>query len=134
MLDLINSAAHSIQIAMFTFTHPILTDALINAKKRGVKVQIAIDFQTKKGASCKVIQKLQEENVEILFNRDIKLCHHKYILLDNKTLVCGSANWTKSAFNKNYDCFLILHNLEKDQKQFMQKLWRIITLESASLK
>jgi len=134
ILDLINSASHSLQIAMFTFTHPVLTQALINAKNRGVDVKLAIDFQSKKNTSNKVIKRLKKENVDILFNHDIKLCHHKYILLDNKTLICGSANWTKAAFNKNYDCFLILHNLDNKQKEFMKKLWKTIKLESSFIK
>ncbi len=134
IINLIDLANHSIQLAMFTFTHPVLTDSLIRAKNRGVDVKIAIDFQTKKGASCKVIEKLEKEKIEVLFNRDIKLCHHKYILLDKKTLICGSANWTKSAFKNNYDCFLILHNLDDNQKKFMEKLWKTIKLESSFLK
>lgn len=134
MVELIDSSTNSIEIAMFTFTHTILTEALIRAKKRGVNVKIAIDFQSKKGASSKVVEKLQKENIDILYNHDIKLCHHKYILLDNKTLVCGSANWTKSAFTKNYDCFLILYNLDETQKKFMHKLWKTIEIESSFLK
>jgi len=129
--ELIDSARDSIQVAMFTFTHPVLAEALIRAKNRGVDVKVAIDFQSKKGASKKAIEKLTEENIDILFNTDSKLCHHKYILLDHKTLICGSANWTKSAFNKNYDCFVILYNLDKTQKKFMKKLFKTITLESS---
>jgi phosphatidylserine/phosphatidylglycerophosphate/cardiolipin synthase-like enzyme len=118
---------------MFTFTHPILTETLIKAKKRGVDVKVAIDFESKKGASNKTIERLKNENIAIFFNPDSKLCHHKYILLDNKTLICGSANWTKSAFNKNFDCFLILYNLDDKQKKFMTKLWKTIQLESTLL-
>lgn len=134
IIDLINSASRSIQVAMFTFTHPVLSQTLIKAKNRGIDVKVAIDFQSQKGASNKVIETLKKDHVDILFNRDLKLCHHKYILIDNKTLICGSANWTKSAFNKNYDCFLILYNLDEKQKKFMTKLWKTIMLESSFLK
>jgi len=129
-LELIDNARSTIEIAMFTFTHPILTKALINAKKRKVQVKVAIDFQSKKGASRNVIESLQKENIPILFNHQSKLCHHKYILVDNKNLLCGSANWTKSAFGKNYDCFIILYNLDETQKKFMKKLWKTIEIES----
>jgi cardiolipin synthase A/B len=134
IISLIDSAKSSIQLAMFTFTHPLLAESLINAKNRGVNVKVAIDYQTKGGASKKVIEKLNDEKITILFNRDIKLCHHKYLLIDNKTLICGSANWTKAAFKNNSDCFLILHNLDSKQKKFMKKLWKTIQLESSFLK
>ena len=134
IIELINSAATSIEVAMFTLTHPHLVNALIAAKNRGVNVQVAIDFQSKNGASRKAIEKLEREKITILFNREIKLCHHKYISIDQKTLLLGSANWTKSAFNKNYDCFLILYNIDRDQKRFLKRLWKILTLESTMKK
>ncbi|MFA6118601.1 MAG: phospholipase D-like domain-containing protein [Parachlamydiales bacterium] len=132
--ELIGSAKSSIEVAMFTFTHPALTESLIEAKKRGLNVKVAIDFQSKNGASKKAIENLKNNNIEIYFNQDSKLCHHKYILLDNNTFVCGSANWTKAAFKNNYDCFVILYNLDGSQKKFMKRLWQIIQGDSALLK
>jgi len=131
--NLIDSATSSVEVAMFTFTHPILTEALIKAKNRGLKVKVAIDFQSKNGVSNKTIEKLQKENIEIYSNSETKLCHHKFISIDNKTLICGSANWTKSAFNNNHDCFFILYDLDLKQKEFLKKLWKIIQLESSLL-
>ncbi|NGX33702.1 MAG: Phospholipase D [Candidatus Anoxychlamydiales bacterium] len=134
IINLIDNATNSIELAMFTFTHGSLVEALINAKKRGVDVKIAIDFQTKNGASKKAIESLKKENIEIIYNKEVKLCHHKHIVIDKKQLICGSANWTNSAFNKNYDCFLILYGLNHSQKKFLKKLWRTIELESSFLK
>ncbi|NGX36013.1 MAG: Phospholipase D [Candidatus Anoxychlamydiales bacterium] len=134
MLELIDKASSSIEIAMFTFTHPSLVEALIKAKNRGVKITLAIDFHSKNGVSRSAIEKLKKERIDIRSNQSLKLCHHKYILIDNQILVCGSANWTKAAFTKNYDCFLILYNLNHPQKKFMKKLGRTIQLESSLLK
>ncbi|NGX44576.1 MAG: Phospholipase D [Candidatus Anoxychlamydiales bacterium] len=134
LTTLINNATNSIEVAMFTFTHPALVEALINAKKRGVNVKVAIDFQTKNGASKKAIETLKKESITVIYNKEVKLCHHKHILIDEKLLICGSANWTKSAFSKNYDCLLILYSLDRTQKTFLKKLWRTIELESSFLK
>ena len=60
----------------------------------------------------------------------LQLLHHKFILIDDQTLLVGSANWTKAAFYKNSDCFLILHNLTDDQKTFMNRLWTRLEAES----
>jgi len=134
ILQLIENASTSIEIAMFTFTHPLLVESLIKAKNRGVKINLAIDFHSKNGVSKSAIDKLKKERIDVFSNRSIKLCHHKYILIDNHILVCGSANWTKAAFTKNYDCFLILYNLDQSQKKFMTKLSKTIRLESSLLK
>ena len=130
VLDLIKNARSSIEIAMFTLTHPKLIDEIIEAKNRGIKVQVAIDSQSSRGASKKAIEKLRKENIHILYSNGLKLCHHKYLYIDDKTLISGSANWTKSAFSKNYDCFLVLYNLDEKQKEFMKKLWKVIELET----
>ncbi|MBI5346400.1 MAG: DUF1669 domain-containing protein [Chlamydiae bacterium] len=132
--SIIASAKVRIEVVMFTLTHPKLIDELIEAKKRNVEVKVVVDFHSGLGASAKAIKKLKENNVEIFLSKGPQLCHHKYICVDNQTLVSGSANWTKSAFNKNYDCFVILYDLIPDQKKFMKKLFQTIEIESTSLK
>ena len=47
-------------------------------------------------------------------------------MVDEKILVNGSANWTRSAFSRNGDCFLILHDLDDEQRKKMKKLWHVI--------
>jgi cardiolipin synthase A/B len=126
LINIIGSAQKKIKIAMFTLTHPRLIDEIIRAKKRGLEVTVVIDYHSGLGASAKGIEKLQKENVKVLLSRGPELLHHKYLYVDEKTLVCGSANWTKAAFSKNRDLLLILHNLKPDQKAFMNKLQKTI--------
>ncbi len=130
LIQLLDEAETSLQIAMFTWTHPKLTDAVIRAYNRGLDVQIVIDRHSGKGASRKTVQALQEANVPVRISNSQGLLHHKLALIDHRTLVCGSANWTKSAFTRNEDCFLILHDLNDDQKHYLKKLWHVIKLES----
>lgn len=123
-------ASRSIKIAMFTFTHPSLVDELIRAKRKGIKVTVIVDGQTSLGASRKAIQSLKKAGIEILASQGIQLLHHKFMYIDDHILLSGSTNWTKSAFYKNHDCFLILYNLNDDQKTFMQDLCSRITAEA----
>ncbi len=132
--SLINSAASSIDLAMFTLTHPTLIEALINAKKKDINVTVYIDYTSSKGSSSKALALLKKEKIKILYVRGPQLCHHKFMLIDKRHLISGSANWTMSAFNKNYDSLLILYNLSIEQKKFMKKLLKVIDLESAFIK
>lgn len=127
--SLIRGARTKIQIAMFTFTHPVLVEELIKAKKRNVQIDIALDYKSAMGASSGVIKRLKTAGINIFFNQGPELLHHKYMCIDSRHLILGSANWTKSAFTKNQDCFLVLYNLTQSQKDFMDKLNRIIELE-----
>ena len=115
---------------MFTLTHPQIAAALINAKKRGVDVSIAVDYYTAKGASKKALDGMEKEGVRILNSQGRQLLHHKWVVIDDNILVMGSANWTKAAFSKNHDFLFFLSPLNPDQRQFLNRLWETIESES----
>lgn len=129
----IDSAAQSIQVAIFTLTHPDLVSKLAEAQKRGVAVTVAVDRYTALGASKKGIEKLQEAGAKILVNQGSQLLHHKWALFDGKTLAMGSANWTAAAFGKNQDCLLILQDLDRSHQKLIKKLWSTVAIASEKL-
>lgn len=126
----IRCAHRSIQIALFTFTHPGLIEEVIEAHQRGVEVSIVIDMHSGLGASAKAIEQLKQAGVPVSLSRGVQLLHHKLIYIDDQTLITGSANWTKAAFYKNSDCIVALHQLTKEQKRFMKRLWSQIQTAS----
>lgn len=130
LIEAICHAKSRIDIAMFTLTHPDIIESLLCAKRRGVEIRVAIDAYTARGASKKAVAALEKENVKIFLSQGRELLHHKWALLDNETLILGSANWTKAAFNKNEDFLLFLTPLEKQQMQFLNQLWNVIESES----
>ncbi len=130
VLKCIQTAQKTIKIAMFTLTHPLITEALINAKDRGVSVEVIIDYYTARGASQKMVSRMQEAGFFLRMSRGQQLLHHKWALIDDTTLLMGSANWTKAAFEKNEDFILFLPHLPKDHQQFMHSLWKKIKAES----
>jgi len=122
----IRSATRSIRIALFTFTHPGLIDEVIQSHQRGIDVAVVIDMHSGLGASASAIEKLKKSGIRVLLSQGTQLLHHKFIYIDDHTLLTGSANWTKAAFYKNSDCFLSLYPLNPDQKSFMNRLWNQI--------
>lgn len=129
--DLINSAQKTVRVAMFTWTRFDFVQTLIQAKKRGVEVEVVLDNSSAKGASAKIAELLKKEKIAISYSRGgSSLLHHKFVWIDGKTLEMGSANWTKAAFNQNDDCFLIIHALTQDQQKHMEALWRAIKADS----
>lgn len=128
LLLAIETASASIQIAMFTFTHPFLTEALISAKNRGVDIKVAVDHYTANGASKKAVDHLEQAGIPILVNQGAHLLHHKWALIDEKLLITGSANWTQAAFKKNQD-FLLFLQADRPIAP-LRTLWQHIALES----
>lgn len=132
ILSLIRTAEKTIRVAMFTWTREDFAKAIIEAQLRGVHAEVAIDRSSSQGASSKIALLLQKGKIPVFFNRGQGLLHHKFLYIDGKTLVNGSANWTKAAFTKNDDCFMILHDLTEPQRALMDKLWEVIKTESVS--
>jgi cardiolipin synthase A/B len=126
LLLLINGANKSLKVAMYTWTHPKLAQAVIEAHKRGVGVEVFLDPGSAKGTSGKVADLLRKENVPLYLPIQCEMVHHKIMEVDGKTLVCGSLNWTASAFSKNQDAFIVLYSLTKKQKTKLNKIWNCL--------
>lgn len=117
IIELIDGAEHCIQLVLFTFTHKNLMAALEQAKDRGVNVDLVTDRYSK------------QPNILHKVGIGPALIHHKWALIDDKTLVCGSANWTHAAFSKNRDIIIIMKNLSLKQKLFCKRLWKTLEVE-----
>ncbi|MES2274283.1 MAG: phospholipase D-like domain-containing protein [Chlamydiota bacterium] len=122
----IRAASRTIRIALFTFTHPGLVDEVIDAHKRGVAVSVVVDLHSGLGASARTVERLKLAGIKIFLSRGVQLLHHKFIYIDEQTLLTGSANWTKAAFYKNSDCIVGINCLNQEQKTFMNRLWHRI--------
>ncbi len=130
LLGLLNNAQESIEVAMFTWTHPAITDAIIAAKMRGVKVTVVIDSNQGAGSGSEAVEKLRSSGVTTYLSRGEGLLHYKMAIIDEATLVIGSANWTRSAFTRNDDCFVVLWPLTTNQQDYLRRLWGVIVHES----
>lgn len=129
--QLIQSAEKTIRIGMFTWTRSDLAREVIAAKQRGVAVEVVIDKGTAMGASEKIVKMLKKHKVPIRVNKGSALLHHKFLYVDQKTLLNGSANWTLAAFEKNDDCFMILNDLNADQVAYLESMWQTIRSSSS---
>lgn len=131
---LIRGAQKSIRIAMFTWTRRDLANEVIAAKRRGVDVQVVLDRSAALGAGAEVTELLLKGGVKVKLGRGSPLLHHKFMEVDHRILVNGSANWTMAAFDKNDDCFIVLEPLLEAQQLFLNDTWDIIDKESTFAK
>ena len=129
---LIRSAKKSIKIAMFTWTRLDIAKTVIDASRRGVKVEVVIDGHSSIGASSKVMDYLKENGISAKASRGDGLLHHKMMIVDDRILVNGSTNWTKAAFNDNDDCFMVFYDLNDEQQSKIQELWHVISNETSN--
>jgi len=115
LLETLGQANERVSLSLFTFTHPLIVKKLIELHERGVKIELTVDAYTARGSSKKAVTSLSQAGVPIRRSRGVQLFHHKWALIDDHTLILGSANWTQAAFTKNRDFILFLSPLTKGQ-------------------
>ncbi|MFZ4773073.1 MAG: phospholipase D-like domain-containing protein [Chlamydiia bacterium] len=124
LLDAINRAESTVDCMIFTFTHQKIVSALSAAIRRGVKVTLTVDRKTVKGSSKEAIEALRKIGAVIYINNHKGLMHHKMGWIDREKFFFGSANWTKSAFEKNRDYLVLLEDLSPALKENLEKLYQ----------
>lgn len=120
---MIDSAKKTVQVAMYTFTRTDLAECLVQAHKRGVAVQVVIDKGTAANASKKIADYLKKKKIPVVLCDKGGIMHHKFVLIDDKILAHGSANWTANAFKQNDDYIMIITNLNAAQKKVLHAVW-----------
>ena len=96
ILDALASARRSIQIRMFLFTDPGLTNAVIAAKRRGVKVRVMLNPARRHGESenDETSATLAHEGIEVRdSNPAFQLTHQKSMVIDEAIGFVESFNW-----------------------------------------
>lgn len=133
VLQLIEMAKSSIDIAYFAYTHPYVTQALIKKKNEGLQVRIILDGTLARQVSRKAILELKKNGISIYLSNQLRLMHHKLIWIDQNTLLTGSVNMTKGAFSKNRELLFILKNLESKHQSQINRIIQSLLQESRLL-
>ena len=131
----IEQAKKELLVAVYALTSDELAGALVQAKKRGVAVQVVIDREfdartdNSKGkffeANKIPLRRLSGSNSKSL-ERDAGLMHQKFAVIDRKTVFTGSYNWTHSAETANDENLLLFRDagpLAEEYRQAFLRLW-----------
>ena len=92
----INAAKHSMNIRMFLFTDPSLINAVIAARRRGVKVRVMLNPARRDGASDNAATReiLKQEGIAVRdSSAEFAVTHQKSMVIDDKVGFIESLNW-----------------------------------------
>jgi len=111
IVDQINAAKSEILVQAHSFTSASIAKALLNAYKRGVKVEAILDKSQRKE---KYTSATFLVNAGILTFIDDKhaIAHNKIIIIDKEMVITGSFNFTKAAEEKNAENVLVIKSKE----------------------
>ena len=121
----INGAVNSIDIAMYLLTSREISQALIDAKGRGVVIRIFLD-QEQANTEYSKSRYLAGGGIAVRYYRGEGIMHNKFAIIDNRVLITGSFNWTPTADRKNQENLLIINDkdLIKEYSNRFELLWR----------
>ena len=94
---------------MFTINCRELGDAVIEQHKNGVVVRVLTDDE-QMGSTGSQIEKFRREGIQVRHDLSSFFMHHKFVVIDRKTLVNGSFNWTRQAVTGNRENVVISSN------------------------
>ena len=117
----LNKAKSTVLVQAFSFTSAPIAKALLNAHKRGVKVEVILDKSQRKD---------EYSSATFLFNQGIlvkidaqhAIAHNKVMVIDGEAVITGSFNFTKAAEEKNAENLLIIH--DKKLAELYIKNWQ----------
>jgi phosphatidylserine/phosphatidylglycerophosphate/cardiolipin synthase-like enzyme len=116
IVSAINQSRKQILVQAYSFTSPSIAKALILAYKRGVEVKIILDksqFRSRGFSSAKFFT---DYHLPVWEDFQPSIAHNKVMVIDNKTVITGSFNFTKAAQEQNAENVIIITDSELAKK------------------
>jgi hypothetical protein len=129
--DALSKAGKSIYVVMFNMESSLskqdsrsnqLISVLIEAKKRGVDVEVVLDQNVdfvqrrhesdweNKIKSTRAYKRLKEAGVKVYYDEPVRYTHAKTVIIDNKIVILGSTNWTEASFDNNIETSVLINS------------------------
>lgn len=119
----LNTANESIHFMTFAFTHDAVGDVVSQKMRDGLTVRGVFDHQ-QAGSRYSQYHRLKAEGADVKRDGNPKFLHHKVFIIDGKTVVTGSFNFSKSADKSNDENLLIIED-EALAQQYLAEFERV---------
>lgn len=105
----LNGAKRTIDVQAYSFTSAPIAKALVDAHKRGVKVRVVLD-KSQRTAKYTSATFLFNAGVPVWIDDRHAIAHNKVMLIDGRTIVTGSFNFSKAAEESNAENLLLIRD------------------------
>lgn len=107
VVSLLGACRDRVDVCVFTITDDRITDALVEAHRRGVRVRVITDNEKALDLGSD-IDRLERAGIPVRVDHTPDHMHHKFAVFDGQRLVTGSYNWTRSASAANWENIIVL--------------------------
>ena len=94
------TALDELLICVFTISDDRLSDAIMSAHRNGLTVRVISDNDKMYDRGSDV-GRLSRAGVDVRIDLSPEHMHHKFMVIDGRTVMTGSYNWTRSAETRN---------------------------------
>jgi len=107
----LDEAKASVLIQAYSFTSAPIAQAVVNAHKRGVKVEVILD-KSNKTANYSAADFVTHAGIPTYIDSPCGIAHSKVMVIDKAMIVTGSFNYSKVAEERNVENLLVIHSPE----------------------
>lgn len=108
----LDGAQKTVDVAIYNISLPNVTDALLAAHERGVKVRMVMESESMDNKSS---ESLLDAGIEIIGDNREGLMHNKFVVIDSKEVWTGSFNFTSTAAYKDFNNLLRIRSTRAAQ-------------------
>ena len=105
----LNKAKNTVLIQAYLFSSAPLAKAVLDAHKRGLKVQVILD-KSQRGNQYSSADFFANSGIPTKIDAVHAINHNKVMIIDGETVITGSFNFTKSAEENNAENLLMIHD------------------------
>jgi phosphatidylserine/phosphatidylglycerophosphate/cardiolipin synthase-like enzyme len=117
----LDKAKSTILVQAYSFTSYRIVKGLLDAHKRGVKVEIILD-KSQRTDQYSSATFLYNQGIPVRIDAVHAIAHNKIMIIDGETVITGSFNFTKAAEENNAENLLVIRD-KKLAEQYM-KNWQ----------
>lgn len=99
----------SILVQAYSFTSAPIAKALLDAHRRGVRVEVILD-KSQRSEKYSSADFLANQGVPTMIDANHAISHNKVMIIDGEVVITGSFNFTKAAQEKNAENMLIVRD------------------------
>ena len=103
----LKAARREVLVQAYSFSSKAIAQALVDAKMRGLKVEILLDRSNEQEAYSDLAF-FTEQGLTPLIDAQHAIAHNKIILIDGRTVITGSFNFTHQAEAENAENLLVI--------------------------
>jgi phosphatidylserine/phosphatidylglycerophosphate/cardiolipin synthase-like enzyme len=105
----LNKAKNTVLVQAYSFTSAQIAKALLDAHKRGVRVEVILD-KSQRTRSYSSATFLFNVGIPTKIDAQHSIAHNKVMIIDGETVITGSFNFTKAAEESNAENLLIIRD------------------------